>query len=227
MINVREELLANADPKYKEFHAGLIPGEDNIIGVRMPILRNLAKTIWKNDWRSFLDEPVLYYEETMLRALVIANAKMDFDERMSLTKEFIPEIKNWAVCDIFCGDWKVKGPDKNKLWDYCLELIETNDEYRMRVSVVMMLGHFIDDEHIDEMLDILTTRYHAGYYYRMGAAWTLSFCYIEYPEKTEPKLFVDTLDKDIRNKAIQKISDSFRVEKEAKDRLKERKKAMS
>lgn len=197
-----------------------------IIGVRMPIIRDIAKRICKDDWRSFLQEPAQYYEETMLRALVIANAKMDFDERISLTKEFIPEIDNWAVCDIFCGDWKVKTPDKQKLWEYCLELIDTNDEFRMRVSVVMMLAHFIDEEHIDDMLNLLTTKNHEGYYYKMGAAWTLSFCYIKFPEKTEPMLFVDTLDKDIRNKAIQKISDSFRVEKEAKDRLKARKRTM-
>ncbi len=226
MIDVKKELTDNIDPKYRDFHSGLVPGAKEILGVRMPVIRRIAKEICKDDWRSFLNEPADHYEETMLRALVIANAKMGFPERMELTKMFIPEIDNWAFCDIFCGDWKVKGnEDREGLWNYCLELIDTDDEYMMRVSAVMMLAHFIDEEHINDVLDILTTRYHEGYYYRMGAAWTLSYCYIKFPEITEPMLFVDTLDKDIRNKAIQKISDSFRVDKDDKDRLKAKKKA--
>jgi 3-methyladenine DNA glycosylase AlkD len=90
----------------------------------------------------------------------------------------------------------------------------------------MMLAHFLDDEHIDDVLRLLTTKYHRGYYYKMGAAWTLSYCYIKYPEKTEPMLFKDTLDKEIRNKTVQKISDSFRVSKEDKERLKAKKKSL-
>jgi 3-methyladenine DNA glycosylase AlkD len=162
----------------------------------------------------------------MLKALVIANVKISFDERLELTKKFMPEIDNWALCDIFCGDWTVKDADKERLWDYCMELIDTDDEFMMRVSAVMMLDHFLDEHHIDKVLDILTTKYHPGYYYKMGAAWTLSYCYIKYPDRTEPMLFRDSLDSEIRNMAIQKISDSFRVSKEDKERLKARKKVL-
>jgi 3-methyladenine DNA glycosylase AlkD len=221
LIDVKKELTENIDPGYREFHAKIVPGTDDILGVRMPVLRRLAKKICGDDWMSFLDEPAGCHEERMLKALVIANAKMGFDERLGLTKMFVPEVRNWAVCDIFCGDWKVKnGPDKEILWDYCLDLIDTKDEFEMRISAVMMLNHFLDDEHIDDVLKILTNRHHDGYYYRMGAAWTLSYCYIKYPKRTEPMLFLDSLDDDIRNKAIQKISDSFRVSTEDKKRLK-------
>ena len=225
MIDVKKELMSNADAKNRELQAKIIPGTGGTLGVRSPVMRDIAKRICKDDWRTFLNEPAEIFEERTLRGLVIANAKMEFDERLELTKKFVQEIDNWAVCDIFCGDWKVKdGPDKERLWDYCLELIETNDEFKMRVSAVMMLAHFLDDDHIDEVLRLLTSKYHPGYYYKMGAAWTLSYCYIKYPEKTEPMLFLDSFDKEIRNKAIQKISDSFRVEKEDKERLKAKKK---
>lgn len=227
MIDAKKELTDNADPKYREFNTGVVPGAEEIIGVRMPVIRSISKKICKDDWRSFLKEPITFYEERMLKALVIANAKMEAGERLDLTRKFVPEIDNWAICDILCGDWKVKdGPDKEMLWDYCLELIDTGDEFPMRVSSVMMLAHFLDDEHIDEVLRLLTSRYHPGYYYKMGAAWALSFCYIKYPERTEPMLFLESLDKDIRNKAVQKISDSFRVSKEDKERLKAKKKML-
>lgn len=228
MIDVKKELMdhADTDAKWQDFQSTVIPGATDILGVRMPAIRNISKKICKDDWRAFLNEPVKFFEERMLRALVIANAKMEFDERLDRTKKFVSEIDNWAVCDIFCGDWKVKdGPEKERLWEYCLELIETDDEFEMRVSAVMMLAHFLDDEHIDDVLRLLTVKNHKGYYYKMGAAWTLSYCYIKYPEKTEPMLFLDSLDREIRNKAVQKISDSFRVSKEDKERLKAKKKS--
>ncbi|MDR1955066.1 MAG: DNA alkylation repair protein, partial [Candidatus Methanoplasma sp.] len=204
----------------------IVPGA-KILGVRAPVVRDIAKRICKDDWRSFLNEPATFHEERVLKALVIANAKTDVEERLALTREFVPEIDNWAVCDIFCADWKIKkGPDKKRLWDYCLELIETDDEFMMRVSAVMMLDHFLDDEYIDEVLRLLTTKDHPGYYYKMGAAWALSVCFVKYPERTEPMLFLTSLNDEIRNKAVQKISDSFRVSEEDKERLKEKKRTL-
>lgn len=219
-MDIRKELFDNADAGYKEFHQKIVGGTREIIGVRMPVLRGMSKRICKDDWRSFLDRPAVYYEECMLKALTVANAPVSVDERLKLTREFMPEIDNWALCDIFCCDWTVKGKDKEKLWDYCAELIGTDDEYMMRISAVMMLDHFLDDDHIDMVLELLSAKYHPGYYYKMGAAWTLSVCYVRYPEKTEPVLFADSLDGEIMKMSVRKISDSFRVGKEDKARLK-------
>ena len=36
---VRERLKALADPKYREFHSSLLPGTENVLGVRTPDLR--------------------------------------------------------------------------------------------------------------------------------------------------------------------------------------------
>ena len=44
---IKEKLFELRDEKYKEFHSGLCPGTDNIIGVRVPVLRNLAKDLAK------------------------------------------------------------------------------------------------------------------------------------------------------------------------------------
>jgi Predicted DNA alkylation repair enzyme len=219
LINVKEELIKNSDPKLKERHLTTIPGAKNMYGVHVPILRDLAKRICKEDWQSFLKESSFSYEESMLRALVISGAKMSTEERLEWSRTFMPEITNWALCDIFCSEWDIKNQEKEKLWDYCLELIKTDDEFMMRVSAVMMLVHFIDDHYIDSVLHILSISYHEGYYFKMGSAWALSICFVKYPEKTEPYLFVPSLDNDIRNKAIQKICDSYRVEKEKKKEL--------
>ena len=41
--SVRKELKTLEDPTYREFHSSLIPGADNILGVRIPQLRIMAK----------------------------------------------------------------------------------------------------------------------------------------------------------------------------------------
>ena len=44
---IKNELKSLADEKYKEFHSNLCPGVDNIMGIRVPILRNYAKELLK------------------------------------------------------------------------------------------------------------------------------------------------------------------------------------
>ena len=51
---IRARLLELADPGYREFHGKLLPGTDNILGVRVPALRKLAKEIVRGDWEAFL-----------------------------------------------------------------------------------------------------------------------------------------------------------------------------
>ena len=51
-----KDLQELADEKYKNFHKSLCPGTENILGIRVPILRNYAKKICKeNDYKELLD----------------------------------------------------------------------------------------------------------------------------------------------------------------------------
>lgn len=73
---IRERLFSLADKKYQKFSAKLLPNVDNIIGVRLPILRKLAKEIAKGDWRMYMATAENeYFEEVMLRGLVIGYVK--------------------------------------------------------------------------------------------------------------------------------------------------------
>ena len=48
MINkIRQDLFEMQDLKYKEFHGSLCPDMDNIIGVRIPKLREYAKELYE------------------------------------------------------------------------------------------------------------------------------------------------------------------------------------
>ena len=120
--SVRKELKTLEDPAYREFHSSLIPGADNILGVRIPQLRIMAKGLAKKEgWRTFVEATdTQYYEETMLQGMIIGLAKMELEERIHYIRLFVPRINNWAVCDIFSGELKktAVGKGKETVWQF-------------------------------------------------------------------------------------------------------------
>ncbi len=216
-MKIRDRLYAEADERYREFNANLTPGCDSIIGVRMPVLRGMAKGIVKGDWRSFLDEPGPYMqEEKLLRGMVLADAPMDTEERMSYLREHIPLIDNWAVCDSLIIR---KKKDRCALWDLALEYIDRPGEFEKRFAVVTMM-RLMDEEHIDRIIEEFMRVRHDGYYLKMGVAWGLAECFLKFPEKTLSALKDCDLDDFTFNKTLQKITESYRVDADTKTMIK-------
>ena len=54
--SVRNELLKHVDESYRKFQSALIPGVENFLGVRRPVLRKMAAGILKENGRIFLKE---------------------------------------------------------------------------------------------------------------------------------------------------------------------------
>ena len=77
---IKQQLSALAEEQYQQFSCKLIPGADNILGVRIPQLRSMAKKLAKEDWAGFLavaDESS--HEMLILQGLVIGFAKTDLE----------------------------------------------------------------------------------------------------------------------------------------------------
>lgn len=206
-------------------HCRILNSPLPVIGVKMGHMRDLAKRIVKeDDWREFLSEPAATYEHCIVKALVIATAKTDEKERLALSKVFLPEIRDWSVCDTFCGSWRRdKGGRSEGLWQWCISLLGTGEEFPMRVGAVMMMSQFLEEDRIDLILAELTvSRESPGYYWDMGCAWALSFCYIDFPERTEREIFSGRLSPEILTMTVGKIRDSYRVPEESKRRTKAR-----
>lgn len=220
-MNIRTRLESLADSAYRAFHSSLLPNVNNILGVRIPQLRALAKTIARqDDWRSFVEtEDCLYYEETMLQGIIIGIAKMQPEERMQYARMFIPRINNWAVCDIFCGELKSLVKErKEETWELLKTYLSAQTEFEIRFGIVMLL-HYIDEKHIDEILAYADNFTHEAYYARMSMAWLLSVCFVKFPNKTMYYLQQSSLDTWTYNKTLQKTIESLRVDKETKQIL--------
>lgn len=218
---VLDRFAALSDPKYKAFNESLIPGTATAYGVRVPELRAIARDIIKKDPAGFLVASVpASYEEIMLRGMVVAGMKLPLAERLPLVEGFLPLIDNWAVCDTFCGTFKLKKPeDKALMWEFLLPLFSDEREFYARFAAVMFLGHFVEEAYLDPGLALLESMAQEAYYVRMAAAWAVSVCYVKFPERTLPLLERRTLPPFTQNKAIQKIRESYRVSKEDKEKL--------
>lgn len=169
---LRQELEKLADPGYKTFHEGLIPGASMSYGVRLPDMRALAQKVLRGDPVSFLKgtHPASY-EETMVRGLVVAGLKLPWEEKRPWVEDFLPRVDNWAVCDSFCNSLAPRFPgDGAALWDFLRPLYPDSREYYARVACVVQLSHFVDSEHLEEGLSLLQQVKHPGYYAKMAAA---------------------------------------------------------
>lgn len=217
MDMIRERILALADENYRQFHSRLCPNTSNIIGVRLPLLKNLAREIASGDWRAYLASAQNeYYEEILLQGLVIGSAKASIEEILACTADFISKIDNWAVCDSFCASLKITKKNPARVLEFLQPYLTSTNEFELRFAIVMLLDFYITDEYIDQVLLELDKIKHEGYYVKMALAWAISICYIKYAKKTLQYLNHCTLDDFTYNKALQKITESLRVTAEEK-----------
>ena len=217
---LRCELQKHIDETYKQFHTSLVPGLTKMMGVRIPILRELAKKTAKEDYYGFIEDfqPEIY-EEVMIRGMMIGYAKFPMEEQKRELKKFISLINNWAVCDSCCTTYKFMKKNQEEWFSFLEPYLNSSQEYKIRFAVVCLLDFFVQEAFIDRILNCFSDIHHEGYYVKMAVAWAVSVCYVKFPEKTEKFLLKNTLDDFTHNKAIQKIRESYRVSKEEKERL--------
>jgi 3-methyladenine DNA glycosylase AlkD len=130
----------------------------------------------------------------------------------------VEKLRNWADCDLACEELrKIVRSEPERFWDFTESYLEEQREIPLRFGIVMLLTHFITEERIETVLERLDTIRHEGYYVKMALAWALSVCFIKFPERTLRYLQNNRLDDETFNKALQKIIDSFRVDRKTKD----------
>jgi len=214
-------LINAAEEDYRKFTSKLLPGVSNILGVRLPKLRKLAKEILKGDWHTYLKTADSFYlEETMLKGMVIGYLDSDIDEILRYVKEFVPKIDNWSVCDSFCSGLKITRKNQEIVWDFLQQYIFSEKEFEVRFAVVMLLNYYMEEQYIQRVLGILGSIRHDGYYVKMAVAWALSICFIKKPEPTLAFFKSVKLDTFTYNKALQKITESNVIDKETKHMIK-------
>ena len=220
-MDIRKELEKQADKKFQKFTAALIPNIDNVLGVRTPILRKMAKELYKSgEYTGMFEIPSKYMEENMLKGMIIGLFKKPAKEVLLYVKDFVPTIDNWAVCDCFCCSLKMTRDNLALVWNFIQSYFKSEKEFEIRFAYVMLLNYYLVDDYVDKVLKLIDEFRDDRYYSKMAVAWLVSICYIKYPDKTEKYLKKSKLDNWTYNKSIQKIGESLKVDKKTKSQLK-------
>lgn len=219
-----EKLKKEQDKKYLEFNQKIVLPKKEMIGIRVPILRQKAKEIAKTDISSFIAcYDGKYFEETMILGFVIGYSKdiIIYDKYLPF---FVKEITDWSICDSSVKSLTLIGEERKHFYHFILSLINTDNEFEVRFALVALLNYYLTDNYIDEIIEICLKVKSSKYYINMALAWLISEMYIKFPKKVDKIINQKALNTFVLNKTISKICDSYRVSKTDKEMLKKRKK---
>lgn len=218
---IREELFALQDIKYRDFQSKLIPtiDPDSMIGVRTPELRKLSKRLSKEEGISaFLEAlPHRYFDENQLHAFLISEMK-DFSRCIRETDGFLPYVDNWATCDQMSP--KVFKKHKEELLRKIKDWIVSKETYTVRFAIGMLMEHFLDEDYDPAYPDMVAAVRSEEYYINMMVAWYFATALAKQYEAVLPYLEKRRLETWAHNKAIQKAVESYRISEEQKQYLK-------
>ena len=222
--DIREALLSMADEDYKSFHSALMPTvpEENIIGIRVPVLRKYAKGLTKEESEKFLSSlPHKYYEENNLHAFLLERIG-DFDETVKALDKFLPYVDNWATCDSMSP--KVLSKHKEKLLPIIDRYISSGHTYTVRYGIGLLMRHFLGDGFKFEYAERVASVKSDEYYVKMMQAWYFATALWANYDEVLPFLKEKKLSLWVHNKTIRKAIESYRIDDDKKEYLRKFKK---
>lgn len=221
---IRRELFDKKDEKYREFNRKLTPSNYEMIGGRLPILRNIAKKMAENAEESLKSTEFKYFEEVLLYGLTICYIKRDSDIKLKYLDEYLKYADNWEHIDSVVMTLKFKQSEKAKVKEKAEEYIVSQQEFVARTGVILIMKHFLGEKDVSESLKTLEKADTSKYYISMAVAWCLCEAVIKAPQVAVEYLKNGNIDDTTLNRAIDKCRDSFRISDDLKKELKEMKK---
>ena len=219
---IQKRLFSMQDCAYQAFQRKLMPtvAPERVIGVRTPLLRNLAKELSGTPQaEQFLRSlPHEYYEENNLHAFLVENIR-DYGTALAETEAFVPYIDNWATCDCFCP--KVFAKHKSEPISSIRQWLASEKLFTVRYAMGMLMRYYLDEAFRPEYLAWVAGVQSEEYYLNMMRAWFFATALSKQPQAALPWLTERRLDVWTHNKTIQKAAESFRVPPDLKARLRE------
>lgn len=221
MESLKEKLLSLEDIPYREFHSKLMPEieKERIIGIRVPVLRSLAKEIAGTDSaEKFLGTlPHYYYEENNLHAFLIEGIK-DYPLCVEAVNAFLPFVDNWATCDSLRP--KVFAKHKDELLKQIDIWLNSEHVFTVRFAIEMLMIHFLDEDFSPDFPEKVAAVRRNEYYVEMMVAWYFATALAKQYDTVLPYLEERKLSPSVHAKTIRKAVESYRITDEQKTYLK-------
>lgn len=219
-----EYLHSYQDLKYKAFNDPLLHDDTyQTIGVRVPILKKLAKEIVKGNYLEFIDcITYKWYEEVLIYGFILGELK-DLDTVINMLSEFLPYNTNWAINDLVSVHLKIfkKYPDEGLI--YIDSLLLSDKPWNIRFAIVLLLYHYKDERYLELVLDRISKVKCKEYYVQMSIAWLLSIYYVSFKERISIFLEEGYLDDWTYLKTLQKIIELKSISIEEREWFKRKK----
>lgn len=220
---VRQRLLSLRANGNKQFTEKLHPGVENVLGLRVPDLRKLAKEIAQADYKTYLSAPGNFYmEERMLHGFVLGLIPVrNTDDYLDEVAKFVRIINSWSVCDtfVFSGRQKFVCKDEKKIYSWLTAWLESEAEYEVRFGVVMLMQHYLTEPYLADILQRFSCIRHKAYYVSMALAWAISVVIVKFRKEGMAWLRSRPVDIETMKRSIQKCIDSYRISPELKEEL--------
>lgn len=217
--NFQKYLQSIKEDDYQKFSSKLTKTKYPMLGIRIPILRNLAKEISKGNYYSYLEiSKDDTFEEVFLQGLIISNIENE-SEFLKYLDNFVLKIDDWSICDSFCNSLKIIKKNPDKYFKYFTKYLKSNKEFKIRVCLIVYLNFYTTKEYVDKIIENILNIKNNDYYVEMAASWLLAEIYLVDKDKVINLLKTKNLNKFVNNKTISKLRDSYRVSKDDKEEL--------
>ncbi|MDH6357710.1 DNA alkylation repair protein [Parabacteroides sp. PF5-9] len=220
--SINEKLYALAESDYKAFNERLIPTKYEILGIRMPALKKLAKEIaTSSELENYLQQTEYpTYEHVLLYGLVLGYLKnRSLETIFHYLDPLILKFDNWAHVDTIVCNPKIFKKYPDEVLAHFLSLKTDEGEFTKRTFVILLMDYFFNETYIDIALKHLSEVPQGQYYVDMAIAWAISVGLIKFYDQTVLLLEQQTFSKFVHNKAIQKARESYRITPELKEHL--------
>lgn len=209
-----DKLRAVAEVDFAAFQRKLIRTQQEIIGVRVPMLRKIAKE-YKHCVDELLQMPDVYYEVTFIKLTAVS--LLPYDAFVAKVDACVALIDNWATCDTFRPKCLVRHRDA---FLPTLERLFTHGgEFYERYVLVTLLAYYVDTAYLPMILQYVRRADTTKYYVHMAVAWLVAEILIKYRDFGLQILNKRYLDEKTHNKAIQKAIESYRITQKEKEAL--------
>lgn len=210
-----KQLDGLCDKKYRDFHTSLLNSSLPVMGIRMPLLRKLAKAIAKGDGTAFLQcVGKNTYEERALYGLVLLECRLGYGEFLPYGDKYIHElIENWALCDLFCSGLRhYRKLNRQDFFKKIGTYLQEKNPWVQRAAIVSMMTLYLEEPFLQTVLERVDSVTETMYYVQMAQAWLLAEAVAKQPEVTlayfRKNCHLDTF---TRKKTVQKCKESFRI----------------
>lgn len=207
-------LFNHSEHKYADFSKNLSHSNYKVIGVRIPILRQIVKDNYRDEnlllsefeLGKYLEIDISYLAIGLLRCSTVA-------DQLTFLKANMKIAKSWAVTDMIASYCK-----KISFEDYWAFFLETRDDEHVYVRrFAFVLGiKFYRDKRILQTLNYIKND--EDYMVYMGQSWllaTIAICYSEVVFEFLQKGIAANL----KRKTISKIIESYRIDDATKNRF--------